>query len=352
MNMLYFQAKFLAERKGDTITLNGFASTGDIDRVKDKVLPTAFTKTLPLFMKNPVMLLQHDDDKVIWKFTDANVKSNGLEVVGEVMYDTDGCMQKIADGVLWAFSIGFFTKAYQYEDSLGHVIYKNDEGLMPGYSWDDVYSQDTIRVITELDLVEISVVATPANPYALFQVAKAFFAEETKRLKSLNRKWAPNEYGEGENEEHKETPEGEVIENAGTAPEVINPTPTGEEVPAGETPAPVEGQAPEGWEDTPGESPEEKPEDTPKSVTLEDVKAIIDTAIENAVKSLSEAFEAKMQKITDDNTSLVSKVSELQEKSTAMDKEIRSIEVGPGVTKSISQGIVITDEMVIKSLRR
>lgn len=63
--MLYFQAKFLAERKGDTITLNGFASTGDIDRVKDKVLPTAFTKTLPLFMKNPVMLLQHDDDKVI-----------------------------------------------------------------------------------------------------------------------------------------------------------------------------------------------------------------------------------------------------------------------------------------------
>lgn len=351
MNMLYFQAKFLAERKGDTITLNGFASTGDIDRVKDKVLPTAFTKTLPLFMKNPVMLLQHDDDKVIWKFNEANVKSNGLEVVGEVMYDTDGCMQKIADGVLWAFSIGFFTKAYQYEDSLGHVIYKNDEGLMPGYSWDDVYSQDTIRVITELDLVEISVVATPANPYALFQVAKAFFAEETKRLKSLNRKWAPNEYGEGD-EEHKETPEGEVIENAGTAPEVINPTPTGEEAPAGESPAPEEGKAPEGWENTPGESPEEKPEDTPKNVTLEDVKAIIDTAMETAVKSLSEAFEAKMQKITEDTTSLVSKVSELQEKSTAMDKEIRSIEVGPGVTKSISQGIVITDEMVMKSLRR
>lgn len=186
--MLYFQAKFLAERKGDTITVKGFASTGDIDRVKDKVLPTAFTKTIPVFMKNPVMLLQHDDDKVIGRFTEANIKSNGLEVVGEVMYDTDGCMQKISDGVLGAFSIGFFTKAYQYEDSLGHVIYKNDEGLMPGYSWDDVYSQDAIRVITELDLAEISIVATPANPYALFQVAKAFFAEETKRLKSLNRK--------------------------------------------------------------------------------------------------------------------------------------------------------------------
>lgn len=87
--ILYFQTKFLAEKKADSITVKGFASTGDKDRYNDKVIPTAFTDSLPIFMKNPVMLLQHDDNKVIGKFTDTLVKSNGLEVVGDVMYDVD-----------------------------------------------------------------------------------------------------------------------------------------------------------------------------------------------------------------------------------------------------------------------
>lgn len=183
--VLYFQTKFLAEKKADSISIKGFASTGDVDRVKDKVLPTAFSETLPLFLKNPVMLLQHDDNKVIGQFTDGTIKSNGLEVAGDVMYDIDGCMQKIIDGVLGAFSIGFITQAYQYEDELGHVIYNSVDGLMAGYEWDDLYSEDVIRVITKVDLVEVSIVSTPCNPYALFQVAKDFFVEETKTLKTL-----------------------------------------------------------------------------------------------------------------------------------------------------------------------
>lgn len=43
------------------------------------------------------------------------------------MYDIDGCMKKIEDGVLGAFSIGFITQAYQYEDTDGHILYKSDE---------------------------------------------------------------------------------------------------------------------------------------------------------------------------------------------------------------------------------
>lgn len=56
---------------------------------------------------------------------------------------------------------------------------------MAGYTWDDIYSDDVVRVITKLDLAEISVVSVPANPFAMFQVAKMFFTEETKALKSL-----------------------------------------------------------------------------------------------------------------------------------------------------------------------
>lgn len=100
----YFQAKFATEVKGEgdkkVITIKGFASTGDVDRVRDRVLPTAFTETLPMFLKNPVMLLQHDDNKVIGQFTDGTIKNNGLEVTGDVMYDIDECMKKIEDGVL------------------------------------------------------------------------------------------------------------------------------------------------------------------------------------------------------------------------------------------------------------
>ena len=131
MHKLYFQARFQAsEQKDGVIKISGFASTPDIDRYNDRVLPSAFVDGLPVFMTNPKMLLGHDDAKVIGKYTDCQVEQNGLRVVGEVMYNIDDCVQKIEDGTLNTFSIGFITKAYQYEDSVGHIIYKSDVGLM------------------------------------------------------------------------------------------------------------------------------------------------------------------------------------------------------------------------------
>lgn len=346
--VLYFQTKFLAEKKaGDSITIKGFASTPDVDRVNDRVLPTAFSASLPVFMKNPVMLLQHDNNKVIGKFTETNVKSNGLEVTGDVMYDIDECMKKIEDGVLGAFSIGFICKAYQYEDAQGHIIYTSMDGMSAGYSWDDLWTDGIIRVITEVDLVEISVVATPANPYALFQTAKDFFIEETKTLKSLARKGAPNEH----TEETKSTEGGETPES--TEP-TTTPTPTGEEAPAGETPAPVEGQAPEGGEAPAGESPAEKPEDTPKSVTLEEVKALVDEAVEKAISEFSKTVEAQVKAVSDENVELKKQNEKLEETLTQVETDIKNIEIPrsatPGNTTTARKNFVVTDEMVIKSL--
>jgi HK97 family phage prohead protease len=355
--VLYFQTKFAGfqaksiknEKSGKedkVITISGFASTPDVDRVNDRVLPTAFSKSLPVFMKNPVMLLQHDDNKVIGQFTETNIKSNGLEVTGDVMYDTDECMRKIEDGVLGAFSIGFICKAYQYEDEQGHIIYTSMDGMSAGYSWDDLWADGVIRVITEVDLVEISVVATPANPYALFQTAKDFFIEETKTLKSLARKGAPNEQ-----EEEKKSTEGEQTPES--TPET-NPNPTGEEAPAGETPAPVEGQAPEGGEAPTGESPVEQPEDTPKSVTLEEVKALIDEAVTKALSEYSKTVEAQVKAVSDENVELKKQNEKLVEAITQVETDIKNIEVPrsatPGSTPTARKNFVVTDEMVIKSL--
>lgn len=358
--VLYFQTKFLAEKKGDSISIGGFASTGDVDRVKDKVLPTAFTETLPLFLKNPVMLLQHDDNKVIGQFTDGTIKSNGLEVKGEVMYDIDGCMQKILDGVLGAFSIGFITQAYQYEDELGHIIYDSSTGLMAGYEWDDLYSEDVVRVITKVDLVEVSIVSTPCNPYALFQVAKDFFVEETKSLKTMatQKKGAPNE--------HEEAPVVETTE----VPAQTETNTTTVEVPAGETPAIVEETVVPETDTTVIENDttveeaktevvkgDEKPEETPiNGITEEEAKTLITEAVNAVTKALTEAFEAKLKTLVTDEIETLKKSFEDQEKKhTKLEKEVLNIETvrpGRGATVKSSAPVAITDEMVLKSLSR
>lgn len=49
--VLYFQTKFLTEEKEDVIKIKGFASTPDRDRQNDIVLPTAFSESLPRYLK-------------------------------------------------------------------------------------------------------------------------------------------------------------------------------------------------------------------------------------------------------------------------------------------------------------
>lgn len=367
--VLYFQTKFLAEKKADSIIIDGFASTGDVDRARDKVLPTAFTDTLPMFLKNPVMLLQHDDNKVIGQFTDGTIKSNGLQVRGEVMYDIDNCMQKITDGVLGAFSIGFITQAYQYEDEQGHVIYKSDEGLMAGYEWDDLYRDDVVRIITKVDLVEVSVVSTPCNPYALFQVAKDFFVEETKSLKAfaMQAKGAPNEIEEPKTEEVivenevKDEPTEvavEEVKEAETPNETPNPTP--EEVPAGETPVIAEEVTPPS--DTTGEegksevvkvdeNPTEKSID---GISEEKAKDLIAEAVNLATKEISRAFEVKLSNIVKENGELKTALSEQEKKYAKLEKEVLNIEtVRPSSHSTMKSATLrpLTDADILGAIR-
>lgn len=370
--VLYFQAKLevTKEQKDGSIKIKGFASTPDKDRYNDIVLVTAFNKSLPLFLKNPIMLLQHDDNKVIGRFPAAVTKSSGLEVDGEVMYDIDDCFRKINDGVLGAFSIGFITQAYQYEDEAGHIIYQSGVGLSAGYDWNDLDREGVKRVITEVDLVEISVVSTPANPYALFQAAKAFFAEETKSLKAygpLERRGAPNETGE----ETPETPAPEVTPPAEPETPTIDPAPT--EVPAQDEPKPTEGEGKEAEtppsEETPTADPatpaeevtapvvkaDEEPEETPKNVTLEEVKALIAASVGEAIGALTQALESKLSEGVTDIKTLV---GTLETKQKALEDDLLNIEtLRPGkkqeqkdAPKLITKQVAVTDELVIASL--
>lgn len=79
----YFQTKMKGvSEKGATLTINGYASTKDVDRGGDRVLPEAFTETVrDRASKSPVpMLLGHDHEKVIGDWPVMTIDANGLLV--------------------------------------------------------------------------------------------------------------------------------------------------------------------------------------------------------------------------------------------------------------------------------
>lgn len=181
----YFQTKMKGvSEKGATLTINGYASTKDVDRGGDRVLPEAFTETVrDRASKSPVpMLLGHDHEKVIGDWPVMTIDANGLLVEGEVKFDTDECIAKIKDGALRGLSIGYRVEEWEVENGQGVVIYNSTSGLVAGYDVDDMWNNESVRVIKKIDLVEISVVATPMNPFAFISSVKKFFDMEKKDL--------------------------------------------------------------------------------------------------------------------------------------------------------------------------
>jgi len=140
---------------GKTIEIEGYASTKDEDRYGDIVNPEAFEETAKQFMTNPVMLLQHDHNKRIGDFTDLTIDENGLYVKGDVKYTAGDSelFEKIENKSLRGFSIGFRVLEAEFQDKTdekGNVV-------------------DWLFVIKKLDLIEISVVNVPANPFTLMK---------------------------------------------------------------------------------------------------------------------------------------------------------------------------------------
>lgn len=137
----------------DTLIVEGYASTGIVDRVRDRIFPDAFKKGLDAFMRNPVVLWHHDVTKPIGKVLSATIDEVGLRV--KVAIDRSltwgrEAAKMIERGMLNAFSV--------------RAVNDLAEG------WVDATG---VRNITNWDLREISVVSVPAHQQALFSIAKA-----------------------------------------------------------------------------------------------------------------------------------------------------------------------------------
>lgn len=144
----------------DTITVTGMASTSDVDRVGDVIVPDAWTKGgLDNYTKNPIILFNHNYNNPIGKGTEFKVTDKGLEITAEISKADPRVATLVEQGILKTFSVGFRVKDADYMEETG--------GLK----------------ITDAELIEVSIVSIPANQSAVFEVVKSYNSQEFDEFK-------------------------------------------------------------------------------------------------------------------------------------------------------------------------
>lgn len=156
--VLYINSAFTKElpTAGETIEsifIEGYASTIDVDRSGDVVASGVWEKGIQNYLKNPIILAQHDHDDPIGRMTEHKLDSKGLWIKARISAAAE-VFNLIKDEVLTAFSIGFRILDAEYNAAA------------------------EVFVIKELELIEISVVSVPCNQNTLFNLSKAFDSAE------------------------------------------------------------------------------------------------------------------------------------------------------------------------------
>lgn len=140
--------------------ISGYANTSTKDRVGDVVLPSAFAKSLPTFLKNPILLANHDWNDPIGVVLEATINDKGLFIKARISDTREDVKTLIREKCLRTFSIG-----YNEIDA-------------------DMDESTKTKTISELELLEISVVTVPANHEAMFEVASS--KQNSKYYSDLN----------------------------------------------------------------------------------------------------------------------------------------------------------------------
>lgn len=137
------------------IYIEGYANTTTKDRMGDIIQEEAWNKGgLSNFKKNPVILAYHNHSRPIGLATELSVDPHGLKITAKISKKISEISDLISEGILKAFSVGFRLKEADYDSTT-----------------------DTF-FITDLELLEVSVVSVPANADSVFQLKKAFETDE------------------------------------------------------------------------------------------------------------------------------------------------------------------------------
>jgi HK97 family phage prohead protease/HK97 family phage major capsid protein len=153
---LYLNSSFetKALKKGSkSLKIAGYANTTAKDRAGDVVT----AKGVENYRRNPVLLYQHKHDCPIGRVDNIRVDKKGIYVEGAVSEAAEknhGVQTLIKDGALKSFSVGFRVKDGKYN------------------------REDDSMIITDVELLEISVVSVPCNQDSLFSIRKSFDSDE------------------------------------------------------------------------------------------------------------------------------------------------------------------------------
>lgn len=148
-----------ADEKVDSVFIEGYASTNDIDRAGDVVSAAVWEAGIANYLKNPIILAYHDHDDPVGRMVEHKIDNKGLWIKARISAAAE-VFNLVKDGVLTAFSIGFRILDAEYN------------------------SAAEVFLIKEVELMEISVVSVPCNQNTLFSLSKAFDnAEEYTEFK-------------------------------------------------------------------------------------------------------------------------------------------------------------------------
>lgn len=153
---------------GDDGAIEGYGSVfGVKDSYDDIVVKGAFEKSIDAHKSNktmPALLWQHDATQPIGVWTEMSEDSNGLVLRGKLALDTVRGKEAhtlLKMGALNGLSIGFMTKQSEYDN------------------------EKQIRMLTEVDLWETSIVTFGANSKARITQVKS--VDEVQTLKDAER---------------------------------------------------------------------------------------------------------------------------------------------------------------------
>ena len=168
--VLFLNSSFIKSDTTDgettSITIEGYASTDDVDRQGDIVPASVWKKGIQNYLKNPVILAYHDHSEPVGRMVGHKVDSKGLWIKARISSAADEVFNLVKDGILTAFSIGFRIVDAEYD------------------------AAKELFVVKELELHEISVVSVPANQNTLFSLSKAF--DTAEEFKSFKMQFAPD----------------------------------------------------------------------------------------------------------------------------------------------------------------
>lgn len=146
---------FAIEEKKETesgLTITGYAAIfGNVDSYGDIIERGAFIKTLIERKGRIAFCYQHDIWNPIGKIQSIEEDENGLKITVKISEAEDDIQTKIKEGILSEMSIGYRTMNSRQETINGQQI----------------------NVLTEIKLIEVSLVTVAANPLAVIESMKS-----------------------------------------------------------------------------------------------------------------------------------------------------------------------------------